>query len=1180
MAKRNWRAVLRRWRWLLVAVAAVILIRAALPEALRRAAESQASAALHAQVEVGDVDLTLWRLGVALEDVAVRAAAQPDAGPPGSRTTTSTSAPDAETPPAAGESAARTATPTATSITGTPPATPDAGGTPPAAGDVAAEAPVIIGFKRLAAELRLVPLFDKTIQLREVALDGPRVALDRLASGDLNILALIPRQPVAVEAGATPSVEAPAGGGWKFGLDKFLLTNGRVRFRDLAVQGSEPVEVGIDRVSVEEIALTPEVYGEPARVQLTLGVDEGAIEVDARLRIVGGGVAMTTDVHAQRLPLRHARLYVPEVGWSSLIGELDLDLTYALEPDREHHIGGSLGLRNVAVKVPDQPDVVAGWEALNVVLDRVDLLARRAAVKQVALDGARLSVRSKGGQRIMALAQRVRDQGRPSAPAVPATGATPTAAAAPADAAAPVPWQWSVDEVKVGDSMLRVVSDQPPMDIAVKLSAAQLKSAPDAIGHIALALGVGDGSLAFEGDVRIGRPALRGALKIQDLALPPMVATGTTLPSETLPSGVLRADLGIEAGLARDVAGAAATDRLRIAGTLGIADLRAAPPGSGLAVQLEDMALRIDRLEVPGITPSGQPAAPGSSIDLDALLELRGAEVVRSPGATAGAGTPARATGALRARADVLALDIFSLSVPAALAGFGAGEAGSIGGAMELKSTALRVALDDGKAFAVAAKNVRVPVTRVSIPMGAASAPMQMQLGDVHIDSPAIRLTRAKAGMVLPGSGAPAGATQAASRPAQPAASAPSAAPGYQMQMAALRVARGRLDFTDQSVQPTFNNRFAPIEIDARNIQLPGPKIGSLDLQIGNAERGTLTVRGQLAPESSNVALTMDRFSLTPFNPYAAAYSPYSIADGALSISSKATASGGKFDISNDITLHHFDLAGAEGDTLFEQQFGIPLTMALALLRDVQGDIVLGIPVSVDREGSAAVDVLAVVRSALRQALIGAISSPLKMVGAVVGGGSGGSHAALAPSPIAFRLGRAELTSAGEESVGQLAAFLGGRPGVAVELATAPTADDVRWLREQALLAEWGGEGLFKRSMGFVLERGVRDRVGAYLRRRADEESAELSEEDAAALDGWLAERPTPGTDELRALAQGRLAAVQSALRDQGVDAARIALAEPAGTPAGGAPLVSIKLYAAGRGAPGTAPPGSEPANP
>ncbi len=1200
----DWRARLHRWRWWLIALAVVIVIRIALPEILRRVIQSQASAALHAQVAIGDVDLRLWRGGVALEDVAVRPASAPaDASAPSPDRSAPAAGPAG--PAAAPDAAAPSPTPTATleensapipTPTPTPLAEPAAASpqpaapnspAPPAPGTAVAavanfDASAIISFRRFAVELRYWPLVHKTIQLREVALDAPRISLDRLASGDLNIMALVPREEMSVEAGATPGAEsgagatppaaatpaeAAAGAPWKLGLDKFDLTNGRVRFRDFAVEGGEPVEIGIDRVSVEEIALTPEVYGEPARVRLKLGVDEGAIDVDARLQLIDGQVAVTTDVGAQRLPLRRARLYVPGVGWSALTGELDLALTYALEPERQNKLTGTLALRDVAVVVPDHEGTALAWRSLSVGLDSIDLLAQRAAVRQVLLDGARLTVRTRGGERIVALAKRAHAAAEeaaatPSAaPDTAGTGEAESESAPPDAAAAPLPWQWSVAEVKVSDSTLHVLSDQPPIDVGVGLAAANLTSAADALSHVTLDVAVGDGTLQLDGDVRLDSPAFGGTLELVGLPLAPIVARVTPLPPDAVRSGALRADLAIQAGLPAASGGAAAADRVQVTGTLGLADLQAAPPESGgLVVELKDLDLRVDRLAIPGVIPIGEAAAPEAAIDVAAVLDLKGAHIVRQDGEK------------LTASLETLALDVKSLEVPAGVAGLApAAAAPTVRGALDLKVTAPRVVLADGKAFAFSARSLAVPLSKLTLPMPSAApsnaqaaAPMQAQFGHIRIEAPVARLTRTKAGMVLPGSGSEPAAGQAKPTPAPSPSTAPeSAGAPFELQIAALRVTDGQLDFTDRAVQPVFSNRFAPIEVDARNIRLPGPNASPLNVDIGSGEQGkAISVRGSLAPDTSDLQVTIDQLALLPFNPYAATYSPYSIADGALSISTKAAARGGKYDVETDVTLHQFDLAGAEGDSLFEQQFGISLTMALALLRDVQGDIDLAIPLTVDREGNAAVDVLAVVRSALRQALIGAISSPLKMLGAAVGGGGA---APVAPAPIAFRLGRPQPTEAGQENAGRLAAFLASRPGMGVELATAATHDDARWLHEQALASEWADEGVFKRSVGFLTERGPRQRIGAYLQARAEDESGELSAEDAATLDEWLAERPPPSPEQLQALAAARLAAVEAELRDKDIDAARLTLAAPPPALADGAPTVSIKLQAAGR---------------
>jgi hypothetical protein len=225
----------------------------------------------------------------------------------------------------------------------------------------------------------------------------------------------------------------------------------------------------------------------------------------------------------------------------------------------------------------------------------------------------------------------------------------------------------------------------------------------------------------------------------------------------------------------------------------------------------------------------------------------------------------------------------------------------------------------------------------------------------------------------------------------------------------------------------------------------------------------------------------------------------------------------------------------------------------------VQGNIDLAVPLTVDRQGNAQVDVVAVVRSALKQAIAGAVTSPLKMLGAA----AGGSGAPIAPQPVAFRLGRAEPTGAGAKNASRLAAFLAGRPAMGVSLSAAATPGDARWLHEQALLGHWAEEGFFERSLAFVIERGPRQRIRGYLEARADDRQPELSAEDAATLDAWLAEIPAPTEEALQALAAARLVAVETVLRDKGIAVERVTRGAAPEEPS--KPIVAIHLQTAQR---------------
>src|SRR5262245_48115369 len=57
----------RRWR-LVLAVVLVVAIRVVLPVVVRHQLVAQASQALHARVDLRDVDLALWKGGITLKD--------------------------------------------------------------------------------------------------------------------------------------------------------------------------------------------------------------------------------------------------------------------------------------------------------------------------------------------------------------------------------------------------------------------------------------------------------------------------------------------------------------------------------------------------------------------------------------------------------------------------------------------------------------------------------------------------------------------------------------------------------------------------------------------------------------------------------------------------------------------------------------------------------------------------------------------------------------------------------------------------------------------------------------------------------------------------------------------------------------------------------------------------------
>jgi len=1082
----NWRERLWRWRRWLLLLLVLVIVRVALPEVLRRVLISQASQALRARVDVGDVDLSLFRGGVTLKDVAVRAARSPVAQPEaGSRAGTKQ-----EKEPGTAE-AVGVAPPTAMPTGDAAPVTP----TP------TADLP-LIAWKSLTVELHWLPLFRKTVQLREVVLDSPHVALDRLANGQINLVALVPVSPEPAEPSPAPTPGA-AKEGWGFGVDRFVLRRGGLLFRDFEVKDTEPLEMNLQEIQVRDIALRPGFYGQPATVHVELAFDQASLRLDARFSMLEQGFRLEADLAARGLPLRRSRFYIPRVGWSALQGELDSSLKYRLETGKQNELRGTVSLRDVAIRVSNFEEPALAWKDLTVKVDPVDLIAHRAAVTEVALKGASLLVRPQGGDLLPFLAAKAGNAANAVTDATPA--ASPDAKTPPATAKAGAatkpgenPWHWSLASLHVDDSRVLLLGAEAPVDVGIAAAVSGLADSGEQPGKADLTITVAKGQIGLKGAVKVAPPAFGGSLKISDLSLPGLARAAGAVPLALLQSATLSSDLKIEAGLAAPGDGSApAANDVRVSGKLALADLQAtgvAP--QNFAVTAKSIALDIGELSAPGALSASANTEPSRDLRFKGRLSL---------------------------------------------------------GDLQLTGP-------DPKAFLLGIHALNLPITELNVPgllpgkgQGETSKPIGIVLGDMRIESPKVRATRTADGFVLPNFSA----ARATAPPSPPAESAPPRS--IEVKLASLRIDKGDVTMSDHTVKPFFRGRLSPLAVELSQVRWPGPSVGNFKLSAVGSEQGRLDVHGALSGGTGWFQVDADKLALPPFNPYATSFSSYSIASGKLSVSTKGSFEKGSYSADSWLTLHDFDVQGGAGQSVFQEQFGIPLSMALALLRDINGNIDLGIPVSGDSEGTK-VGLFTVIRGALQHAIVNALASPLKLVGAVFGGGD--ENKSLAPQPIEFRPGRAELAPASSDQVTQLGELLASRPGIGVTLDTAVTQEDVRWLREQDLLETWNNESLFAK-LGSLTQKGTRDRVREALEARAKDQPGELSPEDAKALDDWLAEQPAIAPARLRALAETRLQRVQKQLQEGGgVESNRIKLAEPAAELAQGVPVVSVKLGA------------------
>jgi hypothetical protein len=934
-----------RRHWLSTALVVVaLLVRAALPVVLRSVVQDQAQAAIRGQVEVGDVDLWLVLGGVALDDVAVR------------------------------------------SEPGTEP---------------------LLGWKQLYVRISWLALARRTVLLRDVDLVRPRVDLERLADGELNLVRLLP------ESSAEPAAEEPPSA-WRVGLDELTIAEGRLDFADTYVKGAKPIAVDVESLQVRGGGVGATGFEGPTTVAARLDVEGAPLRLDAELASGEAGIETKVRVDVQGLPVHSAVAYSP-YGWEELRGRLDLAGEWDLGGGRSRG-KGRVALRDVGVRIEGAEASGAEWSALEVEADAIDLAAREARIARIRWAAPKVAVEPGEPVPLPILrrvvttavvepaAEAAREDAADAAPepsAAPEQHAAPAKTAAPDENAAPeedaasrkdedgqAAWRWSVGTLDVEDMHVLASNGERRTEIGLSVHAESLADPSEKAGTIRFDVKPADGMLAGQGDVRIAPLEIRSALDWKDLDVAALVAT------------VSRPEL---AGL-------------RSARTSGRLEVRSTEDG--------------------GLALAGEVAAA------DLSYEGVAASVPRLAWKSLG-------------------VAIERIALPGVLAGAAASPA------IELASVAL-----DG---------ARIQVERAAVE--SAGAPPAESTG-----------------AVTPEASAPADVSKAAPGADGAAAESGASAAGPQVTVGELTVTDSGIEVVDKSVGDPVHAEIGKIEVRARGLSWPSRRIEKLELAMDGPAGATVKLSGDAVPPSAAFALDVEGLELVPFDPYGREYGGVTIEGGTASLESAIDLSADRYETDSTLVLHDLALSGEEGERSFQARFGVPLGLALALLRDVSGDITLDLPVSGGREG-VGVGFGKAVATTMQRVLVNALASPLKLIGSVAlaGGGISGFDV----EPIPFAVASAEPAPEAAERVDALGKLLAERPEVAVELEGRLARADLRSLREAGAAAALADPDSAASKALATLDDASAESVRSYL--EADRDGGEAPADRPAALAGVLA---------------------------------------------------------------------------
>ena len=912
----------------------------------------------------------------------------------------------------------------------------------------------------------------------EISLQSPSVNAVVAEDGRLNLAALIPP-----DDGKAPS-SMP-----RFDIGALALRDGSISFEDRR----EGYQNRIEKLSFDLSHLSS-LAGEPGRYSLNAQTAGGA-----RLRWTGDAtlspLAAGGTLVVEALPLAELTPYFDDVAAGRIVsGSLDVELPYRLTlPGGRPEFslaGAKLAMRGLALTASEASVPFASIGAL--VLDGIQFASgpRHLSAQRLRLDDVKLVARrdvdgSLDLDRLLA---------RPKAGA-----ASPGPSEAGAAPGATQPWLAEVSAVEINGVSASLADSSAKIPVAMDIQGLKLH------GKLSASSGKSTGA---------GTAAAQVTFDATELSIDSATAKPIGSPAEAsvklggLTLGSLRFDSGartLDIGSAR-IASMALEVALR-QGRLSIADLM---PGSGIAAGTDKQAAagakpfaaRLKALELADGTVNFLDADDGIALALERVTARLGdlstealsssaakpvtfdlAAAIKSGGRLGARGRAMPAAGTLDATVEASGVALAPLQpLLARYAGLrlAAGDASLAGrlvaGGKEQKllyagsAAVTNLALDDaGGSRLVAWKSLATSSLRLSL------SPNRVDIDELRLLGPVSALAIAKDGTsnlsrALPkkegppmtgpplagASAGPSGSSAKGQAPgAVTGATVPDTVDGnatMAVQVRRLRMDDGVLEFSDESIGQGFKTRIHELAGTANGLSSDRETRSQFAFEGRIDEFGFARLSGSVnvfAPrDRTTFRVEMRNVDLTRATPYSVRFAGYRIASGRLGLDVNYRLRGGLIEGENHFTLEQFSL-GERVDS--PDALKLPFELAIALLKDSDGRIVLDLPITGSLDDPQ-FSIAPLVWKAIGNLIGGIVTAPFRALARLFGGNSTEQS-----GTIAFDAGASRLLPPERANIIRVSEILAKRPQLKLAIpARYDSQADARALRRAALAREVG----------------------------------------------------------------------------------------------------------------------------
>jgi Domain of Unknown Function (DUF748) len=259
-------------------------------------------------------------------------------------------------------------------------------------------------------------------------------------------------------------------------------------------------------------------------------------------------------------------------------------------------------------------------------------------------------------------------------------------------------------------------------------------------------------------------------------------------------------------------------------------------------------------------------------------------------------------------------------------------------------------------------------------------------------------------------------------------------AAAMKMAIGLVLIANGTADYADFSMQPNFATGIQDLHGTIKGLSSDPSSRATVDLQ-GRVDRyAPVEIKGVVnllaATTYSDISMKFRGLQLTRMTPYSVRFAGYKIASGTLDADLHYKVDHGKLDANHTLTINQLQL-GEQVPSPHATK--LPLRLAIALLKDRNGVIQLGLPVT----GSLSDPQFSLgplIGKALLAVLKKAVTAPFAMLGRLVGGGAD-------MSSIEFAPGSAALVPAQQTQIAALSKALAQRPQLQLQVPAVYAAD-------------------------------------------------------------------------------------------------------------------------------------------